>query len=322
MQEIKHNLIEPMKPKQTLSQSEIQDGDIITVSKSYSEKEFVDPMNHLKTTLTLHRTSTLESAGKFTDVRQFYDWLLQKVTIEFVPRGGSDNPDDQFKLTLTKRLSYNQLSAKVGEHLKVDPAYLRFCPVNSSNLRAKLAVKHNTANNLGQILNPGYHAYSGTVNQRNDMLFYEVLEVPLPELETRKNIKVIWLGEEFSKDEQFDILVPKNGDVMDLKQGLARKANVPREQIRRIRLFETHANRIYKIPSDQYAVLNFMDLANLYAELVPEEEVDFSAEDRLISAYHFDKELPKGHGIPFQFLVKRVSCCLRYPIKVGPCANV
>lgn len=41
-QEIKHNMIEPIKSKQTLAQSEIQDGDIITVQKTYTDKEYVD----------------------------------------------------------------------------------------------------------------------------------------------------------------------------------------------------------------------------------------------------------------------------------------
>lgn len=34
-------MIEPIKGKQTLAQSEIQDGDIITVQKLLSEKEYV-----------------------------------------------------------------------------------------------------------------------------------------------------------------------------------------------------------------------------------------------------------------------------------------
>lgn len=38
-EEIKQNMIEAMKPKVTLAQSEIQDGDIITVQKTMSEKE-------------------------------------------------------------------------------------------------------------------------------------------------------------------------------------------------------------------------------------------------------------------------------------------
>lgn len=38
-EEIKHNMIEAMKPKMTLAQSEIQDGDIITVQRTLSDKE-------------------------------------------------------------------------------------------------------------------------------------------------------------------------------------------------------------------------------------------------------------------------------------------
>lgn len=38
-QEIKPSMIEPMKPKQTFSQAEIQDGDIICFQRQLSEKE-------------------------------------------------------------------------------------------------------------------------------------------------------------------------------------------------------------------------------------------------------------------------------------------
>ena len=35
-------MIEPMKPKVTLQQAEIQDGDIVCFQRSLSEKEYVD----------------------------------------------------------------------------------------------------------------------------------------------------------------------------------------------------------------------------------------------------------------------------------------
>lgn len=41
LQEIKSGMIETMKPKVTLATSELQDGDIITVHKAYSDKELV-----------------------------------------------------------------------------------------------------------------------------------------------------------------------------------------------------------------------------------------------------------------------------------------
>jgi ubiquitin carboxyl-terminal hydrolase 7 len=41
MKEIKHTMVDPMKPKQTFQQSEIQDGDIITFQKVWKESEYV-----------------------------------------------------------------------------------------------------------------------------------------------------------------------------------------------------------------------------------------------------------------------------------------
>ena len=39
LKEIKHSMIEPMKPKSTLQQAEIQDGDIVCFQRSLTEKE-------------------------------------------------------------------------------------------------------------------------------------------------------------------------------------------------------------------------------------------------------------------------------------------
>lgn len=41
IQEIKHTMVDPMKPKQTFQQSEIQDGDIITFQRVWKESEYV-----------------------------------------------------------------------------------------------------------------------------------------------------------------------------------------------------------------------------------------------------------------------------------------
>lgn len=45
-------MIETMKPKVTLAASELQDGDIITIHKSYSEKEYVFPRIYYAMMLT------------------------------------------------------------------------------------------------------------------------------------------------------------------------------------------------------------------------------------------------------------------------------
>jgi ubiquitin carboxyl-terminal hydrolase 7 len=183
-EEIKHNMIEPIKGKQTLAQSEIQDGDIITIQKVYPEKEmglFVSP-------------------DRLYDAREFYDNLLHRIRVKFAPRYGDDGKE--FELDLQKRMTYSQLCQKVAAFLgpEVDPTHLRFSPVNASNGRAKIPIRHTTTSNLGQILTPGYNNYGSTINQRTDALYYEILEVSMSELETRKTLKVTWLAEGIVKE--------------------------------------------------------------------------------------------------------------------------
>jgi ubiquitin carboxyl-terminal hydrolase 7 len=184
-EEIKHNMIEAMKPKVSLAASEIQDGDIITVQKALSEKEI----------------ATISANGRFTDVREFYEYLLNKCDITFSPRSMVENDDATFTLTLSKKMSYDQFSAKVGEHLGVDPTHLRFSTVNAGSGRPKTTVKRTATLTLSNVLYPtSYGTYTAASAPKPDQLLYEVLEMSLQELETRKTIKVIWLPEGISKE--------------------------------------------------------------------------------------------------------------------------
>jgi len=182
-EEIKKNMIEAMKPKVTLAASELQDGDIITVQKVVLERDAV----------------SLTNAGSYADTKDFYDYLLNRVNIEFCPKTETAE-GEKFTLELSQKNNYNQFAAKVGEKLNVDPTHLRFSPVNYSTGRAKAAIRHTTNHTLGQLLNPGYQTYGNVNTQRADALYYEILEVSLAELEMRKSMKVHLLTEGITKD--------------------------------------------------------------------------------------------------------------------------
>ncbi|CAG8660288.1 7552_t:CDS:2, partial [Cetraspora pellucida] len=42
----------------------------------------------------------------------------------------------------------------------------------------------------------------------------------------------------------------------------------------------------------------------LYAEEIPQEEIELGADDKIIHVFHFTKELLCAHGIPFKFVLK------------------
>jgi ubiquitin carboxyl-terminal hydrolase 7 len=257
------------------------------------------------------RSSALAAAGKNIDVRDFYDLLLHKITVKFAPKTGDDSPE--FELDLSKRMNYNTLAQKVADHLgpDVDPSHIRFCPVNASSGRAKAPIRHTTPHNLGTILVPGFNTYGAAMNQRQDALYYEVLEVSLSELETRKAIKVTWLPEGLSKEETYEVLVPKNGTVTDIIAALRRKMaaeHITDEMAARVRVYETHACKIFRECPITYPVANLNEFVQLYAEPTPPGELkgEYDEDNEyLVPASHFDKEISKAHGVPFLFLVKK-----------------
>jgi len=132
--------------------------------------------------------------------------------------------------------------------------------------------------------------------------FFEVLDMTLSELDTKKSLKVMWISEGITKDETFDILVPKNGNVDDLINGLIKKAQLDDESEVPVRVYEVHNNKVYKELSRDYSVVGINDYVGLVAERVPEEEINADP-SHFIQAFHFQGEPSKPHGIPFRFLI-------------------
>ena len=182
-EEIKQSMIEVMKPKVTLAQSEIQDGDIITVQRVPSEKD----------------VGEITAAGSYVEAKDFYDYLLNRINVEFIPRLSDSEELPTFSLTLSKKMAYDQFASKVAEHLKIDSTYLRFTTVSIAG-KPKQSIRYNASSTLASILLPSSYQYPSGAAQRSDAMLYEVLDMSLKELEQRKPIKVIWLPEGLGKE--------------------------------------------------------------------------------------------------------------------------
>lgn len=201
-EEIKPNFVEVMKPKQTLNQSEIQDGDIICFQKALTEDEAQEILQ--------------KSPSSYLEAPAFYDYLLNRISVHFEAKPGVtqnvniDPPENsKFSLYLSRKDTYDNLALKVAEHLsnisdrQLDETHLRFTTINASNSKPRSVVKRLANATLANILNGvgsgGYGGY-GYANQSPDSLYYEVLEMSLSDLEQRKSIKVTWLSEGITKE--------------------------------------------------------------------------------------------------------------------------
>lgn len=71
-----------------------------------------------------------------------------------------------------------------------------------------------------------------------------------------------------------------------------------------LRIYEAHAGKVYKELPDDLVIMGINEYVTLYAEKVPEDELNASEDDRAIFCFHFDKEPTKPHGVPFKFVLK------------------
>ncbi|PON44923.1 Ubiquitinyl hydrolase [Parasponia andersonii] len=262
--------------------SQIEDGDIICFQKSSppeSEQEF-----------------------KYPDVPSFLEYVHNRQIVHF---RALDRPkEDDFCLELSKIHSYDDVVERVACRIDLDdPSKIRLTAHNCYSQQPKpQPIKYRGVEHLSDML---VH-----YNQTSDILYYEVLDIPLPELQGLKNLKVAF--HHATKDEMVihNIRLPKQSTVGDVISVLKTKVELSRPNVE-LRLLEVFYHKIYKIFPYSEKIENINDQYwTLRAEEIPEEEKNLGPHDRLIHVYHFTKETAQNQmqvqnfGEPF-FLVIR-----------------
>jgi len=146
-------------------------------------------------------------------------------------------------------------------------------------------------------------------NQTSDILYYEVLDIPLPELQALKTLKVTY--HHATKDEVsvHSIRLPKNSTVGDVLSDIKTKVELSHPDAE-LRLLEVFYHKIYKIFAPSEKIENINDQYwTLRAEEVPEEEKNLGPFDRLIHVYHFSKDTQnqtqvQNFGEPFFMVIR------------------
>lgn len=80
------------------------------------------------------------------------------------------------------------MAAKVGERLKHDSFKLRFTTANGPNGQPKTVLKRTANQTVNEIISPSY------VSAQASLLYYELLDVSIVELETKRSLKIFWTG--------------------------------------------------------------------------------------------------------------------------------
>jgi ubiquitin carboxyl-terminal hydrolase 7 len=209
------------------------------------------------------------------------------------------------------------MAIKAGEHLRHDPIKLRFTTTNPTTGQAKLVLKRSLNQSISEIMAPSY------TNPTTTVILYEKLDVSIVELETKRSLKVIWTGIHNKEEGTHSFLLPKTSMVHDLADHLSKLVTLTPGGTGKIRIFEiskdgktqkefTNSEMIGNIPEpvELYAeVWNFiwrsLIFLLIFCQEIPREELEADDSDKVIGVFHFSKDLPRTHGVPFKFVVKR-----------------
>ncbi|KAI7751498.1 hypothetical protein M8C21_022572, partial [Ambrosia artemisiifolia] len=210
---------------------------------------------------------------------------------------------DEFSLELPKLSKYYEIVERVASHLNLDdPSKIRLTSHNCYSQQPKpQPIKYRGVEHLSDIL--------AHYNQTSDILYYEVLDIPLPEMQGLRTLKVAFY--QATKDEvvMHTIRLPKQSTVGDVMNNLKTKVELSHKDAE-LRLLEVFCHKIYKTFPIYEKIENINDQYwTLRAEEIPEEEKDLGPQDRLIHVYHFTKGTSQNlqvqnFGEPF-FLVIR-----------------
>jgi ubiquitin carboxyl-terminal hydrolase 7 len=283
-EEIKPGMIELMRHKLTFAQSEIQDGDIICFQVDISEKGIND----------------LESQGLYSNPLGYYDFLQNRVMVVFRPKFGEpDQENPEFSLVLNKKQNYDMMAGKVADHLRHDPIKLRFTTTHAANGSPKAVLKRSLNQSIQEIISPSYAQHPTTT-----LILYERLDVSIVELETKRALKVAWTGTHNREESSHSFLLPKTSSVHDLADHLAKLITLDQNGTGKIRIFEISKDgRSQKEFTGSEMIGNIPEV-DLYAEEISHDELEADDVDKVISVFHFSKEVSRTHGVPFRFVVK------------------
>ncbi|KAM1524126.1 hypothetical protein ACFX10_008757 [Malus domestica] len=273
-------MCEHLDKKTSFRLSQIEDGDIICFQKS-------TPLES-------------EEECKYPDVPSFLEYVHYRQVVHF--RSLEKPKEEDFSLELSKLHTYDDVVEKLARQIGLeDPTKIRLTAHNCYSQQPKpQPIKFRAIEHLTDIL---VH-----YNQSSDILYYEVLDIPLPDLQGLKNLKVAF--HHATKDEVVihNIRLPKQSTVGDVINVLKTKVELSHPNAE-LRLLEVFYHKIYKIFPHSEKIENINDQYwTLRAEEIPEEEKNLGPHDRLIHVYHFTKHTAQNlmqvqnFGEPF-FLV-------------------
>ncbi|KAJ7528132.1 hypothetical protein O6H91_16G085500 [Diphasiastrum complanatum] len=286
-------MCEPIDRKATFRASQLEDGDIVCYQKALTKED--------------------EDKYRYPDVPSFLEYVRGRQVVHF--RRLDKPKEDEFCLELSKQHTYDDVVEKVALQLGLgDPSKIRLTPHNCYSQQPKpQPIKYRGVERLSDML---VH-----YNQMSDILYFETLDLPLPELQGLKTLKVAFHNARTEEVSVHNIRLPKQSTVGDVINELKGKVELSSPKAE-LRILEVFYHKIYKIFPLSEKIENINDQYwTLRAEEIPEEEKNLGPQDRLIHVYHFNRDasqtnMVQNFGEPFFLLVSEDETLAKVKLRI------
>ncbi|KAK2714285.1 hypothetical protein QYM36_008742 [Artemia franciscana] len=278
-EEIRPSLVERIDDLQGPIESvleELMDGDIIV----YQKKDADDMQMELGI------------------ARDYYRDLFLRVDVTFSDKSNPNDPG--FTLEMSQKMDYDSLARAVAEYLGVDPYHLQFFKsqpnhrdVSSSALRCTF---EGTLKDI----------FSGCKSRQPKRLYYQLLSIPINELENKRQIKCLVVGPKYKEEREIMLYPNKQATIGEMLDEAKRQVPLSENGSGELRLLEIHGCKIQGIlPPDRPVDDINMGTGKTYRiEEIPKEEMELANDEMLVPVTHYTKEVFSTFGIPFYLKIK------------------
>lgn len=253
-------------------------------------------------------------------MREYFSAVYNRVIVKFQPKSPEKEGSQEVSLTLDRRTNYNGVARELGKALGADPLKILFITANPITKQPKDPLPYTPRMALENMASsiPTAAEYAHAISLESipqPVIYYDILDVNLADLESKKSIEVNVLYPSLRDEVTVSVFVPRAGVAEDIIKALVSKGKLDSKYSEHVRVYEAVDGKITTIFSRDQPIGNPGEKMGsvLYVEQIPQEELEMNIEvDRLVQVVNYHKEPTRFHGVPFLFVVKKVYTSMHH----------
>ncbi|CAG0917542.1 unnamed protein product [Notodromas monacha] len=228
--------------------------------------------------------------------------MYHRIEVLFCDKNVPSDPG--FKMVLSQRHTYAEMTARVAERLNTDPECIQFFRTTNYRDCPGNPLRCDTQGTLKDFL-------SYNKPRMAKKLFYQLLSIKVFELDRKKQIRCVWMSMNCREEKEIVLYPNKNGTVRDLLDEAVASPHV--QLVGRegggtgtLRLLEVAAYKIQSVQRDDAPLesLNVSAQKQFRIEEVPLEEALVAPGELVLPCAHFHKEIYSNFGVPFYVKIR------------------